>query len=135
MICGRQRTPFYQHWKGFPRPRPTRCLSPTSGRFASFWPTLQSFRIARNAVESDLRVAAVTDHGADDMADLVRQVIAANDRVVQVVGGIDPSTLDRPGHREGNPITAGGVIRYVAGHVRTHAEQIAESLRLIRQKV
>ncbi len=92
-------------------------------------------QIARNAVESDLRVAAVTDHGADDMADLVRQVIAANDRVVQVVGGIDPSTLDRPGHREGNPITAGGVIRYVAGHVRTHAEQITESLRLIRQKV
>ena len=91
-------------------------------------------QIARNAVESDLRVAAVTDHAEDDMGDLVRQVIAANDQVVEVVGGIDPSTLDRPGHREENPITAGGVIRYVAGHVRTHAEQITESLRLIRQR-
>ena len=91
-------------------------------------------QIARNAVESDLRVAAVTQHAADNMADLVQEMIAANDQVVRLVGGIDPSTLDRPGHREENPITAGGVIRYVAGHVRTHAEQIIESLRLIRQR-
>ena len=91
-------------------------------------------QIARNAVESDLRVAAVTQHAADNMADLVQEMVAANNRVVRLVGGIDPSTLDRPGHREENPITAGGVIRYVAGHVRTHAEQITESLRLIRQR-
>ena len=91
-------------------------------------------QIARTAVESDQRINAVTDHSQDSVADLTRQLNAANDQVVAVVGGIDPNGLDRPGHREENPITAGGVIRYVAGHIRTHADQITESLRLIREK-
>ena len=91
-------------------------------------------QIARTAVENDHRIGAVTDHSGDNMTDLVRETNAANDQVVAVVGGIDPKNLDRPGHREDNPITAGGVIRYVAGHVRDHADQIIESRRLIRKR-
>ena len=91
-------------------------------------------QISRTAVESDQRIDAVTDHSQDSLAELTPQLNAANDRVVAVVGEIDPQSLNRPGRREENPITAGGVIRYVAGHVRTHADQITESLRLIREK-
>jgi len=43
------------------------------------------------------------------------------------------AVTDRPGHREDNPMTAADVIRYTARHLRTHADQIIESLRLIRQ--
>ena len=91
-------------------------------------------QIARTAVENDQRIGAVTDHSGDNMTDLVREMDTANDQVVAVVGGIDPKNLDRPGHREDNPITAAGVIRYVAGHVRDHANQITESRRLIRER-
>ena len=90
-------------------------------------------QITRTAVENDQRIGAVTDHSGDNMTNLVREMNAANDQVVAVVGDIDPKNLDRPGHREDNPITAGGVIRYVAGHVRDHAVQIIESRRLIRE--
>ena len=91
-------------------------------------------QITRTAVENDQRIGAVTDHSGDNMTDLVRDMNAAHDQVVAVVGDIDPKNLDRPGHREDNPITAGGVIRYVAGHVRDHADQIIESRRLIRKR-
>jgi uncharacterized damage-inducible protein DinB len=90
-------------------------------------------QITRTAVENDERLAAVTDHSQDGLASLIRQMNAANDQVVDIVGAIDPSRLDRPGHREDNPMTAADVIRYTARHVRLHADQIIESLRLIRQ--
>ena len=90
-------------------------------------------QITRTAVENDERLAAVTDRSQDDLAGLVRQMNAANDQVVDVVGAIDPAKLNRPGHREDNPMTAADVVRYVARHVRLHADQIIESLRLIRQ--
>ena len=90
-------------------------------------------QITRTAVENDERLAAVTDRSQDDLAGLVRQMNAANDQVVDVVGAIDPAKLDRPGHREDNPMTAADVVRYVVRHVRLHADQIIESLRLIRQ--
>ena len=54
---------------------------------------------------------------------------------VATIGGIGAKDLDRPGHRESNPMTAGSVIQYVAGHVRDHANQIAGARRLIRQKL
>ena len=91
------------------------------------------------ALQTDLRsgrdavVAAVTDRSQDGMVSLIRQMNSANDQVVDVVAAIDPATLDRPGHREDNPMTAADVIRYTADHVRIHAVQIIESLRLIRQ--
>ncbi|MCH8820597.1 MAG: DinB family protein, partial [Acidobacteria bacterium] len=90
-------------------------------------------QITRTAVENDERLAAVTDHSQEGLASLIQQMNAVNDQVVEVVGGIDPAKLDRPGHREDNPMTAAGVIQYVARHVRLHADQIIESLRLIRQ--
>ena len=90
-------------------------------------------QITRTAVENDERLAAVTDHSQDGLASLIQQMNAANDQAVDVVGTIDPSRLDRPGHREDNPMTAADVIKYAARHVRLHAEQIIESLRLIRQ--
>ncbi len=89
-------------------------------------------QITRTAVENDERLAAVTDRSQDDLAGLIQQMNAVNDQVVDVVGAIDPAKLDRPGHREDNPMTAAGVIQYTARHVRLHAEQIIESLRLIR---
>ena len=90
-------------------------------------------QITRTAVENDERLAAVTDRSQDDLAGLIQQMNAVNDQVVDVVGAIDPAKLDRPGHREDNPMTAAGVIQYTARHVRLHADQIIESLRLIRQ--
>ncbi len=90
-------------------------------------------QITRTAVENDERLAAVADHSQDGLAALIRQMNSANGQVAAIVGAIDPDKLDRPGHREDNPVTAAGVIRYVAGHVRLHADQIIESLRLIRQ--
>lgn len=90
--------------------------------------------IARSAVENDLRVDAVEDHSQDSLEDLKGRLAAANDEAVAAVAGIDPVDLDRPGHREANPITAGGVIEYLAGHVRLHAEQITETRRIIREK-
>ena len=91
-------------------------------------------QISRTAVESDLRIAAVTDHAQDSLADLKRETLAACEEAIAMVGRINPQDLSRPGHREDNPMTAGGVIRYVAGHVRDHANQITEARRLIRQK-
>lgn len=90
-------------------------------------------QITRTAVENDERLAAVTDHSQDALAGLIQQMNAANDQVVDIVGNIDPAKLARPGHREDNPMTAADVVRYVARHVRLHADQIIESLRLIRQ--
>lgn len=91
-------------------------------------------QITRTAVENDERLAAVTDRSQeDDLAGLIQQMNAVNDQVVDVVSAIDPAKLDWPGHREDNPITAAGVIQYTARHVRLHAGQIIESLRLIRQ--
>ena len=90
--------------------------------------------ITRSAVENDQRIAAVTDHSQDSLNDLKRNVIAASETAVTTVGRIDPKDLDRPGHREANPMTAGGVIKYVAAHERDHADQINEARRLIKEK-
>jgi len=90
-------------------------------------------QITRTAVENDVRLEAVTDRSQDGLASLIRQMNFANNQVVDVVAAIDPAALDRPGHREDNPMTSADVIRYTARHVRTHADQIIESLRLIRQ--
>ena len=90
--------------------------------------------IARTAVEEDRRIGAVIKHTEDRLAYLSNEMVSATEKAMATVGGIDPTLLDRPGHREVNPITAGGVIEYVAGHVRTHAEQISETLLLVRQQ-
>ena len=90
--------------------------------------------IARTAVEEDRRIGAVIAHTDDRLAGLTNEMVAATERAVATVGSIDPALLDRPGRREANPMTAGGVIEYVAGHLRTHAEQIAETLRMVRQQ-
>ena len=90
-------------------------------------------QITRTAVENDEHLAEVTDHSQDDLASFIRQMNAANDQIMDVVGAIDPSTLDRPDHREDNLMTAAHVIRYTAHHVRFRAHQITELLRLIRQ--
>lgn len=79
-------------------------------------------QITWTAVKNDKRLAAVTDRSRDGLAYLIRQMNAANDQVVDVVGGIDPGKLDRPGDRGGSPMTAADVIRYTAGHVRLHAD-------------
>ena len=91
-------------------------------------------QIARSTVENDLRVDAVEDHSRDSLDDLKVRVAAANDEAVAAVAKIDPADLGRPGHREANPITAAGVIEYLARHVRLHAEQITETRRIIREK-
>jgi len=91
--------------------------------------------ITRTAVENDIREAAVTGQAHDSMADLLPRCQEANERAIQLIGGIDPAYLGRPGHRgEDNPITVQGVIRYLIGHVEEHVRQIAESRRLIREK-
>ncbi|MCH7620494.1 MAG: DinB family protein [Chloroflexi bacterium] len=91
--------------------------------------------ITRTAVENDIREAAVTGQAHDSMADLLPRCQEANQRAIQLIGGIDPAYLERPGHRgEDNPITVQGVIRYLIGHVEEHVRQIAESRRLIREK-
>ncbi len=89
--------------------------------------------ITRTEVENDIRLAAVEGQIQDSLADLVARAAEANRRAIGIVGGIDPGDLGRPGHRgEDNPITVKGVIEYVARHVEEHADQITESLRLIR---
>ena len=91
--------------------------------------------ITRTAVENDIREAAVTGQAHDSMADLLPRCQEANQRAIQLIGGIDPAYLERPGHRgEDNPITVQGVIRFLIGHVEEHVRQIAESRRLIREK-
>ena len=91
--------------------------------------------ITRTAVENDIREAAVTGQAHDSMADLLPRCQEANQRSVQLIGGIDPSYLERPGHRgEDNPITVEGVIRYLIAHMEEHVRQIAESRPLIREK-
>ncbi len=41
--------------------------------------------------------------------------------------------MNRPGHREDNPMTVAGVIEYIAAHVKLHAAQIDETRRVIRE--
>lgn len=89
-------------------------------------------QITRTAVENDLRIAAVEDHSQGSVADLLAQVSAANEKAIATTATIDAKALDRPGHREDNPMTVAGVIEYLAGHVRLHAEQIIETRRVIR---
>ncbi len=91
-------------------------------------------QITRSDVENDLRLAAVTDNAQDPLDVLIQSVEIACDEAVEVIGQIDPIDLDRPGHREANPLTAGGVIDYLARHVSDHAAQISEARRLIAQK-
>ncbi len=91
-------------------------------------------QITRTAVENDLRIAAVEDNSQGSVADLLARVSAANEKAIATTASIDPKDLDRPGHREENPMTVAGVIEYIAGHVRLHAEQITESRRIIRGK-
>jgi len=93
-----------------------------------------NLQISRTDVENDLRLAAVTDRSQDSLDDLKRSVVSACEQAVATVGNIDPKDLSRPGHRESNPMTAGDVIQYIAGHVRDHADQISEARRLIRQQ-
>ena len=89
--------------------------------------------ITRTEVENDIRLAAVEGQAQDSLADLIQRAAEANDRAIRIVGNIDPRDLGRPGHRgEDNPITVKGVIEYLTHHVEDHANQIAESLRLIR---
>ncbi len=91
--------------------------------------------ITRTAVENDIREAAVTGQAHDLKADLLPRCQEANQRAIQLIGGIDPAYLERPGHRgEDNPITVQGVIRFLIGHVEEHVRQIAESRRLFREK-
>ena len=90
-------------------------------------------QITRTAVENDLRIAAVEDHSQDSVADLLAQVAEANEKAIATTASIDPKHLDRPGHREDNPMTVAGVIRYIASHVKLHAGQITETRRVIRE--
>ena len=90
--------------------------------------------VARTAVDNDQRIAAVTYHAQHSLADLEQRMIAANEEAVAAVGRIDPKDLERPEHREADPVTAGGVIQHLAWHVREHTGQIAEARRLIREK-
>lgn len=91
-------------------------------------------QITRSDVENDLRLAAVTGHAQDPLDVLIQSVETACDEAVAIMGQIDPKDLGRPGHREANPMTAGGVIEYVARHVSDHAVQITEARQLIAQK-
>jgi len=91
-------------------------------------------QISRSDVENDLRLAAVTGHARDPLNVLIQSVETACDEAVAIIGQIDLKALDRPGHREANPMTAGGVIDYVARHVSDHAVQITEARQLITQK-
>jgi len=91
-------------------------------------------QITRSDVENDLRLAAVTGHGQDPLGVLIQSVETACDEAVAIMGQIDPKDLDRSGHREANPMTAGGVIEYVARHVSDHEVQITEARQLIAQK-
>ena len=92
-------------------------------------------QITRTAVENDLRIAAVEDHSQGNVADLLARVSAANEKAIATTASIDPKDLDRPGHREDNPMTVAGGIEYIAGHVKLHADQIIESRRVIKEKV
>lgn len=91
-------------------------------------------QITRTAVENDLRIAAVEDHSQDNVADLLAQVARANEKAVATTASIGPKDLNRPGHREDNPMTVAGVIEYVAGHVKLHAGQIIETRRVIAEQ-
>ena len=91
-------------------------------------------QITRSDVENDLRLAAVTDTAQDPLDALILGVETACDEAVAAIGRIDPKNLDRPGHRESNPMTAGGVIEYLARHVSDHAAQINEARQQIAQK-
>ena len=92
-------------------------------------------QITRSDVENDLRIAAVTDTAEDPLEDLIQSVDIACDEAVEMIGQIDPIDLDRLGHREANPLTAGGVIEYLAKHVSDHAVQITEARQQIAEKL
>ena len=60
--------------------------------------------ITRTAVENDIREAAVTGQAHDSMADLLPRCQEANERAIQLIGGIDPAYLEprrQPYHRPG----------------------------------
>ena len=90
-------------------------------------------QITRTAVENDLRIAAVEEHSQDNVADLLVNVAESNEKAIATTASINPKDLDRPGHREDNPMTVAGVIGYIAGHVELHAAQIIETRRVIRE--
>lgn len=90
-------------------------------------------QISRSDVENDLRLAAVTDTAQDPLDELIQSVDIACDEAVEVIGQIDPTDLNRPGRREADPMTAGGVIDFVAKHVSDHAAQITEARRQIAE--
>ena len=91
-------------------------------------------QISRSDVENDLRLAAVTDAAEESLEDLLQSVDIACEEGVETIGEIDPADLDRPGHRETNPITAGGVIENLAKHVSAHAVQITEARQQMARK-
>ena len=57
----------------------------------------------------------------------------ATEDAIATAGGIDSKDMNRPGHREDNPMTVAGVIEYIAAHVKLHAAQIDETRRVIRE--
>ena len=90
--------------------------------------------VGRSAAEREQRIAAVTGHAQDSLAGLRQRVVAANDAAMASVGGIDPKDLDRVGHRgEGKLVTASGLIQSLVAHLREHARQITETLRMVRE--
>ena len=91
-------------------------------------------QIRRSDVENDRRLAAVNQGAQESLEESTKKVTAACEEAVATVGRMHPHKLGLPGHREENPMTAGGVVEYVARHVRDHANQITEARRLIRQK-
>ena len=91
-------------------------------------------QISRSDVENDLRLAAVSDTAEESLEDLIQSVDIACDEAMETIGEIVPADLDRSGHRETNPITAGGVIENLANHVTAHAVQITEARQQVVRK-
>jgi len=91
-------------------------------------------QISRSDVENDLRLAAVSDTAEESLEDLIQSVDIACDEALETIGEIGPADLDRSGHRETNPITAGGVIENLANHVTAHAVQITEARQQVVRK-
>ena len=91
-------------------------------------------QITRSNVENDQRLEAVAGGSQAKLEVLRLRVMESCEKAIALVGGLDQGDLNHPGHREENPITAGGVVQYVARHVRDHARQITEARWLIRQQ-
>ena len=88
--------------------------------------------ITRSDVENDRRAAAVEDHAADSLNELIQSLAAANESAAAATGEIAPENLAILGHRgENNPITVERVIHFLVQHVEEHAQQVIESRRLI----